>query len=276
MIGTIQAEWRKLARRPANLIAAGAVLAVVTLVYAVGYIEYTWPVASQAAKAALLKQGLYPGGLIDNLMNAVMPLGAAAALVLGGLAIGSEYGWGTMKTVLTVGPGRIRTLVAKLVAAALGAVLLTALLYAGGAIASVIVAAIDGHAIAFPAAIDIAKAIGATSLVLYTFGLLGMTLGFVFRQAAAAVGIGLVYLVVVETILARFITAFHGGDYRWIAKGLSGANATALVQSFGQVTGGSSAPAPLVGPGQAVLTLAVYAVAFALISATLLRLRDVR
>jgi len=276
VIGTIRAEWRKLAGRPANLIAAGGVVAVVALVYVVGYIEYTWPAASQAASAALLKQGLYPAGLIQNLMNFVMPLGAAIALVLGALATGSEYGWGTMKTVLTLGPGRIQTLVAKLVAAGLGVVVLTVILYTSGAVASLIVAVVDGHAIAWPAAIDIAKALGATSLILYSFGLLGMALGFVFRQSAAAVGIGLVYLVVVETILGRFITGFHGGDYRWIAKGLSGANATALVQSFGQIVADPKAPAPLVGAAQAVVTLAVYAVAFVVISATLLRRRDVQ
>lgn len=103
MIGTVKAEWRKLARRPANLIAVGGVLAVVALIYSVGYIEYTWPVASQAARAALLKQGLYPGGLVQQLMNGVMPLGAAMALVLGALATGSEYGGGTSRRCLRWG-----------------------------------------------------------------------------------------------------------------------------------------------------------------------------
>ncbi len=256
MIGTVKAEWRKLARRPANLIAVGGVLAVVALIYSVGYIEYTWPVASQAARAALLKQGLYPGGLVQQLMNGVMPLGAAMALVLGALATGSEYGWGTIKTLLTLGPGRIQTFLGRLVSAALGVAVLTVLFYAAGAIASLIVAAVDGHAVVWPAAIDLGRAFGATWLVLYCFGLLGMALGFLFRQAAAAVGIGLVYLVVVEVILSRFVTSFHGGDYQWIAKGLSGANATALVQSFGQVITDPKAPAPLVGGAQAVATLA--------------------
>jgi ABC-2 type transport system permease protein len=198
------------------------------------------------------------------------------ALVLGALATGSECGWGTIKTILTLGPGRIQTLVARLAAAAVGVALLTALYYGAGAVASLVVAVVDGHAVVWPAAIDLVKALGATWLVLYTFGLLGMALGFVFRQAAAAVGLGLVYLVVVEVIVSRFITGFHGGDYQWIAKGLSGANATALVQSFGQVLADPRAAAPLVGGTQAVATLAVYAVAFALASAALLRWRDVQ
>jgi ABC-2 type transport system permease protein len=276
MIGTMRAEWRKLAHRPANLIAAGGVLAVVALIYSVSYVEYTWPVAGQAAQAARLKEGIYPHDLIQNLMNGVIPLGAAMALVLGALATGSEYGWGTIKTILTLGPGRIQTLVARLAAAAVGVALLTALYYGAGAVASLVVAVVDGHAVVWPAAIDLVKAVGATWLVLYTFGLLGMALGFVFRQAAAAVGLGLVYLVVVEVIVSRFITGFHGGDYQWIAKGLSGANATALVQSFGQVLADPRAAAPLVGGTQAVATLAVYAVAFALASAALLRWRDVQ
>jgi ABC-type transport system involved in multi-copper enzyme maturation permease subunit len=276
MIVIIKAEWCKLARRPANLVAIGGLLAVVALIYSVGYVEYTWPAASQAARAALLKQGLYPGGLVKNLMNGVMPLGAAMTLVLGALATGSEYGWGALKTVLTQGPGRIQTWAAKMAAAALGVAAVTALFYAAGAIASLIVAGIDGHSIAWPATIDIARALGATWLILYCFGLLGMALGFVFRQSAAAVGIGLIYFVVVETILTRFVTGFHGGDYQWIVKGLSGANATALVQSFGRIIVDPRAPGPLVGGTQAVVTLAVYAVAFTLVSATLLRRRDVQ
>ncbi len=136
-------------------------------------------------------------------------------------------------------------------------------------------AGVDGHAIAWPAAIDIFKALGATWLILYLYGLLGMALGLLFRQSAAAVGVGLIYLVVVETILTKFITGFHGGDYQWVVKGLSGANATALVQSFGQMLVDPKTPPPLVGGTHAVLTLAAYGVAYVIVSATVLRRRDV-
>src|SRR5262249_16376395 len=144
MIGIIKAEWRKLAWRPANLVAIGGLLAVVALMYWVGYIEYTWPAASQAARAALLKQGLYPGGLVKNLMNGVMPLGAAMTLVLGGLATGSEYGWGTLRTVLTQGPGRIQTWVAKMAGTGLGVGVVAALVYGAGASSRPIGAGVRG------------------------------------------------------------------------------------------------------------------------------------
>src|SRR5262249_59198943 len=121
-----------------------------------------------------------------------------------------------------------------------------------GAMASLIGAGVDVLSVAWPATVDIAKAVGATWLILYCFGLLGMALGFIFRQAAAAVGIGLVYFVLVETILTRFITGFHGGDYKWIANGLSRPNATALGQSFGQSVVHPRAPAAVAGVAHAV------------------------
>ena len=42
--------------------------------------------------------------------------GGVFALMLGVFALGSEYGWGTLKTLFTQRPGRLRVLAAKLVA----------------------------------------------------------------------------------------------------------------------------------------------------------------
>src|SRR5262245_36541909 len=103
MIGSIRSEWRKLRRRPAYLVGTAVVVAVTILVYVVNYWQFTWPSAASAAQAALDKQTLYPADFVLNVIGASFPLGAALAIVLGALSTGAEYGWGTMKTLLTQG-----------------------------------------------------------------------------------------------------------------------------------------------------------------------------
>jgi ABC-type transport system involved in multi-copper enzyme maturation permease subunit len=274
MIGSIRAEWRKLRRRPAYLVGSVLVVAACVLVYAVNYLQFTHPAAGGEAQAALNRQTLYPADLVLNVIGASFPLGAVLAIVLGALASGSEYGWGTLKTLLTQGPGRPTVFAGRVVAMIMWMGLLSGLLYAAGAVCSVVIAAIDGHAVSWPSALVVAEAVGATWLVLGCYSLLGMTLGFVFRQAAAAVGLGVVYLILLQTILVRFVSGL-GPAYHWVLKAFDGENTSSLVQSFGTAIPDPHAPPPLVGGGQAAVVLAVYAAAFAVVAAGLLWRRDV-
>ena len=57
---------------------------------------------------------LLPGSLAGNLIVGFPFFGGVLALMLGVFALGSEYGWGTPKTLFTQGPGRLRVLAAKL------------------------------------------------------------------------------------------------------------------------------------------------------------------
>lgn len=275
MIGSITAEWRKLQRRPAYLVAAGLVVAAVALVYAANYLQAAHPNATERASAALLRSVLYPAAFITNTIGATAPLGAAVAIVLGALGAGSEYSWGTLKTILTQRPGRLQTLAGRIVALSLAMAVLTVLLYGTAAVASTIVALIDGHAITWPAPLDIAKAVGSSWLILLCYALLGTVLGFLFRQAAAAVGIGIIYLVLLQTILVRFLNGVAGGSYHWATKALDGENVSSLIQSFGTAIPEPHAPAPLVDPTQAALVIGAYALLFAVLSAVLVARRDV-
>ena len=60
-----------------------------------------------------------PQALAGNLSTGFPFFGGVFALMLGVFALGSEYGWGTLKTLFTQGPSRLRVFAAKL--AALGA-----------------------------------------------------------------------------------------------------------------------------------------------------------
>ncbi|MEO2162943.1 MAG: hypothetical protein ABGY29_10510, partial [bacterium] len=59
---------------------------------------------NEAFNEAILSS-LYPENLVSNVMTGgVTNIGAALLLILGALAVGSEYGWGTFKTALTQRP----------------------------------------------------------------------------------------------------------------------------------------------------------------------------
>jgi ABC-2 type transport system permease protein len=271
MIASIKAEWRKNRMRPAFLVTAGLIAGVVALIYSVEWYQALHPAGADRAISLLT---LYPDQFVNNVVGAGFPLGAAMALVLGALVAGSEYSWGTLKTTLTQRPGRLSTLAGRVVAFQAWMGIMTVILFAVGAVYSVVIASFEGHAIVWPAAIDIARGVGAVWLILAVNGSLGMALGVLFRQSAAALGLGLIYVTVLQIIVVRFLTGFNGGTYKWIVNWFDGQNATALLQAFtSPVFGRSTTPA--IGAEQAVLVLAAYLAFFIIVAAALLRQRDV-
>lgn len=271
MIASIKAEWRKNRLRPAFLVAAGLLAGGVVLSYLVTFYQATHT-SGPAAAASL--QTLYPAQFVNNVIGVGFPVGAAVALVLGALVAGSEYSWGTLKTVLTQGPGRLSTLAGRVVAFQAWMGILTLIIFALGAVCSVVVATVEGSSIVWPAAADLAKGMGAIWLILAVNGSFGMALGALFKQSAAALGVGLIYVTLLQIVAVRLISSFNGGTYKWIANGFDGQNATALLQSFRSPVSGHSASLAI-GAEQAVLVLGAYLAFFLIVSAGLLRTRDV-
>jgi ABC-type transport system involved in multi-copper enzyme maturation permease subunit len=271
MIASIKAEWRKNRFRPAFLVSAGLIAGIVVLLYSAEWYQATHPGGPREAVSILT---LYPDQFVNNLMGAGFPLGAAMALVLGALIAGSEYSWGTLKTVFTQRPGRLATLTGRVVVFQAWMGIMTLIVFAAGAVYSVVIASFQGHTITWPAAIDMARGVGAIWLVLAVNGSLGMALGALFRQSAAALGAGLIYVLAFEIIAVRFIDTINNGAYKWIGNLFVNQNATALAQSFTSPAFGR-AIAPAVTAEHAVLVLVAYGVGLLMVAAGLLRLRDV-
>jgi hypothetical protein len=152
--------------------------------------------------------------------------------------------------------------------------IMTVVLFAVGAGSSVVVALFQGHAIAWPAAVDVAKGMGAIWLVFAVNGAIGLALGTLIRQSAAALGIGLIYVLAVEIIAVRFVDLINNGAYKWVTELFVNQNATALTQSFTSPAFGR-ALAPVVSAEHAVLVLVAYGIGLVVVAAGLLRLRDV-
>ncbi len=248
MIATIKAEWRKNRFRPAFLVSSGLIAGITVLIYGVSWYQALHPGTGER-RGVVSILALYPDQFVNNVMGAGFPLGAAIAIVLGALIAGSEYSWGTMKTTLTQGPGRLTTWFGRVVAFEAWMAILTVILFVVGAGSSVVVAAFQGHAIASPAMIDIAKGFG--------------TIWLVFA-----------YVLAVEVLLVRFIDSLNNGAYQWIGNLFVNQNATALTQSFHSAAFGPSV-APSIGAEQAVLVLFAYFAGLVIVAAALIRQRDV-
>jgi ABC-2 type transport system permease protein len=280
MINAFKAEFRKLRQRPAVWI-LGAILlvALVLFGYAFQWIQLQFPARNFHSELGLtpaqLKVALYPVNFVKNSLEGVGILGGALSLVLGALVVGSEFGWGTVKTVYTQRPSRLQALAGQLGMIGVITAVYSVLFFALGALCSWIIVTVDGQASTWPAAIDILKAMGASWLIFGCWSLFGMALGYLFRQSAMAIGIGLAYLFVIEGILFRVLNGFDASWVPTVEKFFAGQNATALLRSFGQVFPSRGAVAPIVSAGTAVLVLAIYTAVFAAASALSVRARDV-
>ena len=267
MIATIRAEWRKSRFRPAFLVGTGLLGAMIVLAYGVSWYQAHNP---GSAERPVSIATLYPDQFAVTVLGAGFPLGAALAIVIGAIYVGSEFGWGTVKTMFMQGPGRLTVWTGRVVMFAAFILFMTLILFAVGAASSAIVAAFEGHAIAWPAALDIAKGVGAIWLVFMVNGAIGMALGMVLKQSAAALGAGLVYLLSVEIIAVRFIDGLNNGAYKWIGNLFVNQNATALLQSFTPGRGAAS-----ISVEQAVIVMAAWLVGLLVVAAMLQRVRDV-
>ena len=267
MIASIKAEWRKNRFRPAFLVSTGLIAGVTALVFSGNWYQATHP--GQADHPILLAS-LYPDQFVNNVMGAGFPLGAAMAIVLGAILAGSEYSWGTLKTLFTQRPGRLTTWVGRMTVFTVWMAILTTVLFVVGASFSVLIAAVNNHAIVWPSLADIAKGFATVWLIFVVNGSIGLALGVAVGQSAAAIGIGLVYLLSIEVIAVRFIDSISNGAYKWIGDLFLGQNATALI---GHVSG--KAVGISISAEQAILVMFAWLAALLIVAAGLQRVRDV-
>ena len=266
-------------RRPAVWVCVLGLLAVsITIGYAIPWLAETFSNTTQGlpqgTTLADFKVTLYPQNFVINTVGD--PLGGVFALILGVLLQGSEYGWGTVKMLYTQRAGRVAMLFGKLAALAIVVVVMVIGLFAADAVASSAAALFDGKMIEFPAGIDIVKGIAALLLDYAFWAGFGFILATLFRQSAMAIGLGLAYALVVEGLIFGFgasLLSWLKNVQQWFPI----ANTGYLTDSLGSVKirGIPPSPPPFASATHAVLVLTTYVVVFVVISAVLVRRRDV-
>jgi ABC-2 type transport system permease protein len=282
MIASFSAEILKLRKRPATWILLGVVLALTQLF---GYIlpYSSWLTSDQNFQTQGLDPravlaGTLPGELVPTSLGGFPVFAGALALILGALATGSEYGWGTMQTALTQRPTRLAVYGGKLAALAAGTLAIVAATFALNAIVASVIATIESRPLDYPSLAELAKGVGSGWLILSMWAGLGALLGFAFRGVALPIGLGVVWVLGVENLVSAVADSLLTG-LRPLRDVLPGVNAGSLVWSLAP-GGGSSGEAPpgvidAVTGGRATLGLVLYVAAFAAAGAFLVRRRDV-
>lgn len=273
MTRLVTAELLMMRKRISTWILLGiwAALAL-TFAYVVPYIQYTNNPERGLAD-------LLPDNLVGTLLAGFPFFGGVLALMLGVLAVGSEYGWGTLKTLFTQGPGRLQIFGAKLVAAAMTLLVFVLVAFALGAVASGAIAAAEGADVTWPSASLLIRGIAGGWLVFAVWAALGIMLAVVTRGTALATGIGILYAFVIEGLLSALAreVSFLDGLVEFFVRANGYSLVAVLGVSAGDVSdsGPGSFSGPFVGGGQALLVLSAYLAAFVLVAGWLLRRRDV-
>jgi ABC-2 type transport system permease protein len=282
MTGSFKAEILKLGKRPATWVLLGVMLALTQLF---GYLlpYSSWLTSDQNFQTQGLDPqavlaGTLPGELVPTSLGGFPVFAGALALILGALAAGSEYGWGTMQTALTQRPTRLALYGGKLAALAASTLAIVGITFALNATVAGVIATVESRALDYPSAAELARGLGSGWLILGMWCGLGALLGFAFRGVALPVGLGVVWVLAVESLVSAVADSLLT-SLRPLRDLLPGVNAGSLVWSLAP-GGGSSGEAPpgvvdAVSGGRATLALVVYVAAFAAAGAFLIRRRDV-
>jgi ABC-2 type transport system permease protein len=272
---SITAELLVVRKRSSTWILLGIWSALAVLfAYVIPYVEYL-----NGSEPGQTLAELLPERFVGNLVGGFPFFGGVFALMLGVLGLGSEYGWGTLKTLFIQREGRLRVFGAKLLA--LGAVLVPFVLsvFALGAGASYVIAMREGSAVDWPSAWLVVRAMGAGWLILAVWASFGLLLAAVSRGTSLAIGVGILYALVIEGLISAFADAVSFLEP--VTEFFLRANAYSLVKGLGLSVseaagnGPGAFSGPYVATGQALLVLVAYMVAFLALSGLLLRRRDV-
>lgn len=253
MIACMHAELLKFRKRPAIWI-LGVILLV--LILCLGYVfPYFFIVIVPVQDAALrmimqeLRTSLFPPMLVAKLLPLATNMGGPIAVILGCVAVGSEYNWGTVKTILTQYPRRFQVLGGKFLALGLILVLGVLLIFGLGGTGSLLIAVVEAGEMRWPALTDILLGMGALWLILAAWVSVGLILTLLFQSTALGLGLGLMQIMMVEATFN--LLSLQNPLFQSIRQFLPGANATALAMSFSS---------PMIGLEQGMLTTSIGAV----------------
>ena len=274
MKGGVGAELLVLRKRASTWILLGIWTALaLAFAYVVPYVTYL----NGSAPDSLAE--LLPERLVGTVLGGFPFFGGVLALMLGVLAFGSEYGWGTLRTLFTQRPGRLRIFGAKLLALAIALVAFVLAVFGVAAIAGYAIAFREGVDVTWPSAWLLVRGLAAGWLVLAVWAAFGVLLAVVSRGTALAVGVGILYGLVIEGLLSALagqVSVLDGLVELFLrASGYSLVTALGVSAEAVASNGPGSFSGPFVAGGQALVILVSYAAVFLVLSGWLLRRRDV-
>jgi ABC-type transport system involved in multi-copper enzyme maturation permease subunit len=227
---------------------------------------------------------MLPDQIVSTMLDGVPFFGGAIALILGVMTVGGEFGWDTFKTLFTQRPGRGQVFAAKMTALAVALVPFMVVMFLCGAVASTLIALGEGQPIDFPSILTLVEGVGAGWLVLAAWAAIGVLLAVLTRGTSLAIGIGILYSLVIEGLLSALAGSFSLLEP--LVDLFVRANAYSLVRPLGGASAGDAPGSPATaGPGafsgpyvdwwQAAVVLVTYLAVLLGASAWVMRRRDV-
>jgi hypothetical protein len=285
MIRSLRAELIRLGRWPVTWVLCGAWFALnLAFGYLLNYLAYRSDDglgfaadASSPDRARAVLAQMMPDGVPVTMVKELPLGGGALVLILGALAIGSGYGWGTWKTVFLTCPRRASAVAGTLAALAVVVTGLLLTTFAVDLLVAYVIATAESQPVIWPALADAARGLGAALLIggMWTAG--GVLLGTLTRGPALAVGLGLVWTLVVENLLRGFAELL--GPVEAMTDVLPGTAAGSLAGALGAPPhndpNGTPGVMTAIGGTPAVALLGAYLFAFVLASLVLTTRRDV-
>ncbi|KAA8886695.1 ABC transporter permease [Nocardia colli] len=271
-----KAEALRLRKWPAFWIILGTwILLNLTFSYLFNYLAYT------SGESGRMSNGLPKDALLHQMLPAAVPevftqgmamFGGALMLVLGALTTGSGYGWGTWKTVFTQGPSRISAVGGVLVSlvVVVAGLVLTAFVVDIG-VASLI-GATQSQTLALPSLQQSALGILTGIAILGMWTLAGALIGTIARGPALAVGLGLVWVLVVENLLRGVASIFS--PIAVITDHLPGTAAGSMAGAMRTVGAGTPGVLDILSRTESLIMLGSYIALFVAGTLWLMRRRD--
>ncbi|MEU0872618.1 ABC transporter permease [Nocardia brasiliensis] len=276
LISSTRAEALRLRKWPAFWVILGTwILLNLTFSYLFNYLAYTSGESGRMSNGLprdLLLQQMLPAAVPGVFTQGMAMFGGALMLVLGALSTGSGYGWGTWKTVFTQGPSRIDVVGGVLVSllVVVLALVLTAFVVDIG-VASLI-GATQGQSLALPSLRQSALGVLTGVVILGMWTLAGALIGALARGPALAVGLGLVWVLVVENLLRGVAGIF--APIAVLTDHLPGTAAGSLAGAMRTVGAGTPGVLDILSRTEALIVLAIYIALFVAGTVYSMRRRD--
>ncbi|MGW5730024.1 ABC transporter permease [Nocardia beijingensis] len=277
LIASTKAEMLRLRKWPAFWIVLGTwILLNLTFAYLFNYLAYTSGESSRMSNGLpreVLLQQMLPAAVPEVFTQGMAMFGGALMLILGALTVGSGYGWGTWKTVFTQGPSRVQAVAAVVVSLAAVVVALVCAAFAADIAVAALIAASQSQALTAPALDRSLLGILTGVAILGMWTLAGALIGAIARGPALAVGLGLVWVLVVENLLRGVAGIF--APIEVVTDHLPGTAAGSLAGAMRTVDGPAT-PGVLhvLSRTESLVVLAAYLVLFAVGTIWLIRGRD--
>lgn len=270
MSALLAAEWLKLRHRWMPRVLVAIMLVIIGLLF--------WGTAtSRQQRPDLLLPHAWVVGLLFSATVApfIWP-------ILGGSWAGNEYGWGTVRMVLSRRPNRAQFVLAGLLilSAFVALALVAALLFS--TLASVVVALLTGNPLFVgdqftgTLLVTVLKVFLAAWYVLLFYLALSYAAGTLFRSGAVGIGVGIG--ITLADLIVTGIFFNLGGRWRDIARHFPAVYTQVLptramdgVLTKGFSDLGSNAP----GVGETIVALGIYIAVPVLLALVLLRFRDI-